>query len=373
MKNLAILGSTGSIGRQTLDVIRSFPDRFQVIGLAAGQNSSLLMEQVEEFKPRVISCAGAGPELRSDLDGRVEWASLEEIATHPDVEAVVVSTVGKVGIGPTLAAIRAGKAIVLANKEVIVAAGELVMSEARRFNVPVLPVDSEPSAIWQCLQGEKDCLARIILTASGGPFRDRPIDELADVTPEEALNHPTWSMGKKITIDSSTLMNKGMEVIESHWLFNVPFENIDVVVHPQSIVHSFVEFEDGSLKAQIGPTDMRLPIQYALTHPERWHNAQTPRLNSLAQESFTFRELDLLRYPCFSLAVESGKKGGTYPAVMSAADEVAVNLFLNRRIGFNDIYNVVDSALEKHTPVYNPSLDQILEADQWARAKASGP
>ena len=372
MKGLAILGSTGSIGRQTLDVVRSFPDRFQVLGLAAGRNSDLLRRQVEEFKPMVISCASETPELRSSVDGRVEWATLEEIATHPSIDAVVVATVGRVGIGPTLAAIRAGKTIVLANKEVIVAAGQLVMSEAERFGVPVLPVDSEPSAIWQCLQGEKDCLSKIILTASGGPFRDRPIDELADVTPEEALNHPTWSMGRKITVDSSTLMNKGMEVIESHWIFDVPFEDIDVVVHPQSIVHSFVEFQDGSLKAQIGPTDMRLPIQYALTHPERWHNGRTPRMSSLAREQFTFRELDLQRYPCFSLAVEAGKKGGTYPAAMSAADEVAVDLFLNRRIGFNDIYNVVESVLEKHTPVYNPSMEQILEADRWARTEAAG-
>ncbi len=372
MKGLAILGSTGSIGCQTLDVVRSFPDRFQVVGLAAGQKSDLLLQQVEEFKPRVVYCAGETPELRSSLDGRVEWATLEEIATHPDVDAVMVATVGRVGIGPTLAAIKAGKTIVLANKEVIVAAGQLVMSEAERFGVPVLPVDSEPSAIWQCLQGEEGLLSKIILTASGGPFRDRPMDELADVTPEEALNHPTWSMGKKITVDSSTLMNKGMEVIESRWIFDVPFENIDVVVHPQSIVHSFVEFQDGSLKAQIGPTDMRLPIQYALTHPERWHNGRTPRMGSLAREQFTFRELDLQRYPCFSLAVEAGKKSGTYPAAMSAADEVAVDLFLNRRIGFNDIYHVVDSVLDKHTPVYNPSIEQILEADRWARAEAAG-
>ncbi|MEE9593315.1 MAG: 1-deoxy-D-xylulose-5-phosphate reductoisomerase, partial [Thermoplasmata archaeon] len=274
-------------------------------------------------------------------------------------------------LAPTLAAIKKGKTVVLANKEAIVAAGELVMAEARRCNASILPVDSEPSAIWQCLRGE-DSVARLILTASGGPFRERSIEELVDVTPDEALKHPTWSMGDKVTIDSSTLMNKGMEIIESHWLFGIPYENIDVVVHPQSIVHSLVEFKDGSIKAQIGPTDMRLPIQYALSYPERWHNHHTPRLASLTDVNFTFQELDQARYPCFGLAVEAGRKGGTYPAVLSAADEVAVNLFLNRRIGFTDIFKVVEGTLQKHTPVYNPSLEDILEADRWARELAAG-
>jgi 1-deoxy-D-xylulose-5-phosphate reductoisomerase len=289
---------------------------------------------------------------------------------HPDVDVVMMATVGKVGLEPTLAALRQGKTVALSNKEVIVAAGELVMAEARRSKGSLLPVDSEPSAIWQCLRGE-DSVSRLILTASGGPFRECPLDELADVTPEEALKHPTWSMGNKITIDSSTLMNKGFEVIESHHLFDIPYDQIDVVVHPQSAVHSLVEFTDGSIKAQIGPTDMRLPIQYALTYPERWHNGQTPRMGPLAQMQFTFFELDTPRYPCFGLAVDAGKKGGTYPAVLSAADEVAVNLFLERRIGFTDIFKVVERVLDMHTPVYNPSLEEILAADQWARDAAA--
>ena len=371
LKRLAILGSTGSIGRQTLDVVRSFRDRFTVIGLAAGRNASLLAQQVQEFSPRVVCCAAATPELESICSPEVGWASLEEVATHPEVDAVMVATVGRVGLGPTLAAIKEGKTVILANKEVIVAAGELVMAEARRCNAQILPVDSEPSAIWQCLRGENG-VARLILTASGGPFRERPIEEMADVSPVEALKHPTWSMGNKITIDSSTLMNKGFEVIESHWLFDIPYEKIDVVVHPQSIVHSLVEFNDGSIKAQIGPTDMRLPIQYALTYPERWANHQTPRLASLSDLKFTFQDLDHARYPCFDLAVEAGKKGGTYPAVLSAADEVAVNLFLNRRIGFTDIVKAVEGVLERHTPVFNPSLEEILEADQWSRKVAAG-
>ncbi|MEE9199675.1 MAG: 1-deoxy-D-xylulose-5-phosphate reductoisomerase [Dehalococcoidia bacterium] len=370
LRGLAILGSTGSIGRQTLDVVRSFPDRFSVVGLAAGKNCAMLAQQVQEFSPQVAYSAAPTPELESARTDGCRWASLEEIATHPDVDAVMVATVGRVGLAPTLAAIRQGKTIILANKEVIVAAGELVMAEARRYNVPVLPVDSEPSAIWQCLRGE-DSVARLILTASGGPFRERPIEELAHVTPEEALKHPTWSMGDKVTIDSSTLMNKGMEVIESHCLFDIPYEKIDVVVHPQSIVHSFVEFADGSIKAQIGPPDMRLPIQYALTYPERWYNKQNPRLASLADVSFTFQELDQARYPCFRLAVEAGRKGGTYPAVLSAADEVAVNLFLNGRIGFTEIFNVVEGVLAKHTPASDPSLEDILLADQWAREAAA--
>lgn len=365
MKRLAILGSTGSIGRQTLDVVRSFPDRFAVVALAAGNNASLLAEQTREFNPKLVCCSNKQTGENSFPSG-LQWSSLEEIATHPDVDTVMVSTVGRVGLLPTLAAIREAKTVVLANKEVIVAGGELVMREASKRNIPILPVDSEPSALWQCLRGE-DSVARLILTASGGPFRQRPIDELDDVSPEEALKHPTWSMGNKITIDSATLMNKGMEVIEAHWLFDVPYDDIHVVVHPQSIVHSLVEFKDGSMKAQVGPTDMRLPIQYALTYPERWQNHHTPRLTSLAGLEFTFQELDTTRYPCFSLAVDAGRRGGTYPTVLSAADEVAVNLFLNRRIGFTDIVKVVESALEKHVSVPHPTLDDIINADEWAR------
>ena len=371
LKGLAVLGSTGSIGTQTLDIVRAFPDRFKVVGLTAGRNTSLFHQQVAEFSPDLACSLDSTPDTRALMANSCLWSTPEEIASHPDVDIVVMATFGRIGLEPTLAALRAGKGVVLSNKEVIVSAGELVVKEAKSSGAEIIPVDSEPSAIWQCLQGEGE-VSRLVLTASGGPFRKRPIDELQDVTPDEALRHPTWKMGNKITIDSSTLMNKGFEVIESHWLFDMPYEKIEVVVHPQSTVHSFVEFSDGSVKAQIGPTDMRLPIQYALSHPERWHNGHTPRMGSLATLELTFQELDTNRYPCFTLAVEAGKKGGTYPAVLSAADEVAVRLFLDRRIGFNDIFRVVEKVLERHVPVFEPSFEDILAADRWARDMASG-
>ncbi len=371
IKGLAVLGSTGSIGTQTLDIVRAFPDRFRVIGLTAGRNTSLFNRQLSEFSPDFACSLDPSPDTRALIADSSQWSSPEEIASHPDVDIVVMATFGRIGLEPTLAALRAGKRVVLSNKEVIVSAGELVVKEAKASGAEIIPVDSEPSAIWQCLQGEGD-VSRLVLTASGGPFRQRPIDELQDVTPDEALRHPTWKMGNKITIDSSTLMNKGFEVIESHWLFDMPYEKIEVVVHPQSTIHSFVEFSDGSVKAQIGPTDMRLPIQYALSHPERWHNGHTPRMGSLSTLELTFQELDTNRYPCFTLAVEAGKKGGTYPAVLSAADEVAVRLFLDRRIGFNDIFRVVEKVLERHDPVFEPSFEDILAADRWARDMASG-
>ena len=371
LKGLAVLGSTGSIGTQTLDIVRAFPDRFKVVGLTAGRNTSLFHQQFAEFSPDLACSLDPTPDTRALITNSSLWSTPEEIASHPDVDIVVMATFGRIGLEPTLAALRAGKRVVLSNKEVIVSAGELVVKEAKSSGAEIIPVDSEPSAIWQCLQGEGE-VSRLVLTASGGPFRKRPIDELQDVTPDEALRHPTWKMGNKITIDSSTLMNKGFEVIESHWLFDMPYEKIEVVVHPQSTVHSFVEFSDGSVKAQIGPTDMRLPIQYALSHPERWHNGHTPRMGSLATLELTFQELDTNRYPCFTLAVEAGKKGGTYPAVLSAADEVAVRLFLDRRIGFNDIFRVVEKVLDRHVPVFEPSFEDILAADRWARDMASG-
>ena len=371
LKGLAVLGSTGSIGTQTLDIVRAFPDRFRVIGLTAGRNTSLFNQQIAEFAPDLACSLDPTPDTRALVADISQWSTPEEIASHPDVDIIVIATFGRIGLESTLSALRAGKRVVLSNKEVIVSAGELVIKEAKSSGAEIIPVDSEPSAIWQCLQGEGE-VSRLVLTASGGPFRQRPIDELQDVTPDEALRHPTWKMGNKITIDSSTLMNKGFEVIESHWLFDMPYEKIEVVVHPQSIVHSFVEFSDGSVKAQIGPTDMRLPIQYALSHPERWHNRHTPRMGSLSTLELTFQELDTNRYPCFTLAVEAGKKGGTYPAVLSAADEVAVRLFLDRRIGFNDIFRVVERVLERHDPVFDPSFEDILAADRWARDMASG-
>ena len=370
MKRLAILGSTGSIGRQTLDIVRAFPEEFSVVGLSAGHNLDLLAEQAREFQPNAVSCEEPPESLASSLPPACLVVSHEEVASHPDADTVMAASVGKAGLAPILAAIRAQKTVALANKEPVVMAGHIVMGEARRLGVDILPVDSEPSAIWQCLRGEQKDLSRVVITASGGAFRNRRRDELATVTPEEALQHPTWSMGRKITIDSATLMNKGFEVIEARWLFDLPWEKIDVVVHHQSIIHAMVEFADGSVKAQLSPPDMRLPIQCALFYPQRVENSALPRFNPVETGSLTFEALDIDRYPCFRLALEAGKKGATYPAVISAADEVAVELFLERRIAFTSIPDLVEDVLSKHTPVSNPGLEDILDADGWAREVA---
>jgi 1-deoxy-D-xylulose-5-phosphate reductoisomerase len=368
MKRLAILGSTGSIGRQTLEVIRAFPGRFKVVALAGGSNLSLLKKQVSEFKPGFF-CTELGAESERVL--KASYLSIDEIAAHPDVELVVVATAGKAGLGPTLAAIRAGKTVALANKEVLVMAGEIVTAEARRHKVEILPIDSEHSAIWQCLRGESNKeIARLILTASGGPFRAKTKKQLAEVTPEDALRHPTWQMGTKVTVDSATLMNKGMEIIEAHWLFGVPFPKIEVVIHPQSIIHSMVEFVDGSVKAQLSLPDMRLPIQCALTYPERWQAAFPQNVDFSKVGLLSFESVDLDRFPCLRLAREAAERGGTYPAVLSAADEVAVELFLKKKIGFLDIARLVERTLERHNGVRHPSLEEIIAADKWAREVA---
>jgi 1-deoxy-D-xylulose-5-phosphate reductoisomerase len=357
-KRIAVLGSTGSIGQQTLQIARSFPEKLDVVALAAGSNATLLAQQAEEFSPRMTSVGGDG-------------LSLEEMASHPDIDLVIVATSGAAGLAPTLTAIRSGKIVALANKEVLVMAGAIVMAEARKFGVEIKPVDSEHSAIWQCLQGERQSeIAQIILTASGGAFRDRPVEDLAGVTAKEALRHPIWNMGRKVTIDSANLMNKGMEVIEAHWLFDVPFAKIKVMIHPGSIIHSMVEFTDGSLKAQLGVPDMRLPIQYALSHPQRWANPELPKLDFDGIDSLKLLPVDFGRYPCLRLAFEAGETGGTLPAVLSAADEVAVALFLDGRIGFLDIPRLIEDALGRHSRVENPSLDDILTADSWARETA---
>ncbi|NQT73822.1 MAG: 1-deoxy-D-xylulose-5-phosphate reductoisomerase [Chloroflexi bacterium] len=359
-KRIAVLGSTGSIGQQTLEVARAFPDKLEVIALAAGSNSTLLDQQVQEFQPKLVSLGSQGP-------------SLEEISTHPDIDLVVVATSGKAGLLPTLEAIRSKKIVALANKEVLVMAGEIVMAEARKYGMEIKPVDSEHSAIWQCLQGEESNeIAQILLTASGGAFRDRPYKELAHVTAEEALRHPTWNMGPKVTIDSANLMNKGMEVIEAHWLFGVQYDKIKVMIHHGSIIHSMVEFADGSIKAQLGVPDMRIPIQYALSHPERWDNSSMPKLDFDQIDSLKFAPVDFDRYPCLKLAFEAGAKGDTYPAVLSAADEIAIELFLDGKIGFLDIPKILEDALGRHTRIPNPSLDDILTADAWAREIAKG-
>jgi 1-deoxy-D-xylulose-5-phosphate reductoisomerase len=363
-KRLAVLGSTGSIGRQTLEVVRSLPERFRIVGLAAGKNLDLLTQQVDEFRPRFASYLARGKKLTG-----CDLITLEEMASHPDVDIVVVATTGTTGLIATLAAARAGKTIALANKESLVAAGEIITAEAKKSGARILPVDSEHSAVFQCLRGEEQPPRRIILTASGGPFRSYSKKQMAAVTVEKALRHPSWRMGKKVTIDSATLMNKGLEVIEAHWLFNIAFHDVTVLIHPQSIVHSMVEFPDGSVKAQLSYPDMRLPIQYALTYPDRPVNDSLPRLDWKHFADLTFEPPDTVRFPCLRLAIEAGKKGGTYPAVLCAADEVAVELFLAGSIIFTDISRLVERTLAKHSDISHPSLADIMAADNWARQK----
>jgi len=375
LKRIAILGSTGSIGQQTLEVARVLKGQLSVAGLGAGSNTELLASQIKEFQPRMVSFRGPKAELQQSLDpGRAsspKLVALEEMASHPDIDLVLIATSGKAGLAPTLAAIRARKEVALANKEVLVMAGAMVMAEARKYGVKIRPVDSEHSAIWQCLKGEqKKKVARLLLTASGGPFLRYPAKKLEAITPEQALNHPTWKMGKKVTIDSATLMNKGMEVIEAHWLFGVPYSRIGVVVHTESIVHSMVQFADGSIKAQLSRPDMRLPIQYALGYPDRHFNPDLPMMAWDRAMALNFEPPDLAKFPCLRLAREAGEKGGTYPAVLCAADEVAVEKFLSHRIGLLDIARLVEDALEHHRSTRRPSLDEVLEADAWARRHA---
>ena len=367
MRRIIILGSTGSIGRQTLDIVRAFPDEFQVVGLAAGNNTALLLEQVAEFSPQFIWCSNPPDEL----PGGTEMLPMAEMASLGDVDQVMVALMGAVGLEPTMSALRAGKQVALSNKEPIVMAGQVLKKAETAYGGVILPVDSEPSAIWQCLQGEDNHIRRLMITASGGPFRRTPLDELDAVTPEQALRHPTWRMGDKITIDSATLMNKAFEVIESHWLFSVPWEDIAVVVHPQSTIHSMVEFDDGSVKAQLGPPSMRLPIQYALFHPQRFTNDEIPRLDIGVAWSLDFEPLEPKRFPCFDLAVSAGKTGGTMPAVLSAADEVAVQAFLAGSIRYTDIYRLVERVLGEHVSQPSPDLDAIVEADRWANLRAA--
>ena len=366
MRKIVVLGSTGSIGRQTLDIVRAFPDEFEVVGLAAGTNTELLKEQIAEFEPAHAWSAVAGP---NEFPGTV-YTPMEEMVTLPHVDQVMVALMGSVGLTPTLNALTAGKQVALSNKEPIVMAGKLIKDYEARYGGRVLPVDSEPSAIWQCLQGEDNEILRLLITASGGPFRTTPLEEIENVTTEQALRHPTWRMGQKITIDSATLMNKAFEVIESRWLFDVPWERIEVVVHPQSTIHSMVEFADGSVKAQLGPPDMRLPIQYALFYPQRLPNSMIPRLDTSISHSLNFDPLEPKRYPCFSLAVESAKQGGTYPAVLSAADEVAVQAFLDGKISFGGIHRLVEQTLSEHDSMPGETPEEVMEADAWASARA---
>lgn len=373
-KRLAILGSTGSIGTQTLDVVRSHPELFHVDALAANTSDEALERQIEEFHPAVAVLVDekAAVRLRDRYRGNTEIlsgeAGLRTAATFDEVDTVVTSMVGFAGLAPTLAALKARKTIALANKETLVVAGELVTALAKEKGVSILPVDSEHCALFQCLQGERrDTVERLILTASGGPFRGKTTEELKSVTVEDCLRHPTWSMGKKITVDSATLVNKGLEVIEAHWLYDVPYEKIEVAVHPQSIVHSMVEFRDGAVMAQLGLPDMRLPIQYALTYPVR-ESADFGRMDFMTRMNLSFEPPDMKTFRGLALAYEAGKAGGTMPCVLNGANEEAVAAFLAGRIGFLDIYDCIEKALDAHENVAAPSFETLCEADAHARA-----
>lgn len=371
-KKISVLGSTGSIGIQTLDVARNL--NLEVLGLTANSNIDLLEKQAREFRPLVV--AVNSEEQACELGDRLKDLKTEVLsgaegikkaAVIEKADTVVAAIVGIAGLVPTLAAIEAGKDIALANKETLVTAGDLVMNLAKKKNVKILPVDSEHSAIFQCLIGNnnKD-VSKIILTASGGPFRGRKLDQLSKVTSKDALKHPNWVMGSKITIDSATLMNKGLEVIEAKWLFGLELEQIQVMVHPQSVIHSMVEYNDGSVIAQLGSPDMRIPIQYALTYPGRCGNSFN-RLNLLEIKNLTFEEPDLKTFSCLELAFEALKSGGTMPVVLNAANEVAVGLFLKERIGFLDIPRIIEKVMGKHAVNIKPGLDDIIEVDRWAR------
>lgn len=377
MKRISILGSTGSIGVNALDVVRRLQDRFQIIGLAAGKNVELLRQQALEFRPKIVSVADSrgAIDLRSELESRGirvvcgEEGSVE-VATHPDTGIVLSAMVGAKGFLPTLKAISSGKDVALANKETLVVAGPIISREVARKNTRLLPVDSEHSAIWQCLNGaKKDTVRKLILTASGGPFLERDLSSFHTITVNQALAHPNWRMGRKITIDSATLMNKGLEMIEAHYLFDEPPEKLDVIIHPQSVVHSMVEFIDGSVIAQLGISDMRMPIQFALSYPERWEN-DLPSIKLTEIRKLEFFEPDLQKFPCLKLAQQALNTGGTMTAVLNAANEVAVESFLAERIPFSGICHIVESTMEKHNPVADPSLEDVLQSDLWARTHA---
>ncbi len=378
-KAITILGSTGSIGTQTLDIVAHHPDKFRIIGLAAGRNIKLLAEQIRKFQPEIVAISHEDKlsELRNaiaDLTNPpkilVGAVGVADVARYGDAETVVTGIVGCAGLLPTIAAIEAGKDIALANKETLIAGGPVILPLVKKHGVKLLPADSEHSAIFQCLQGVPEGgLRRIILTASGGAFRDLPAEKLATVTVQDALKHPNWSMGQKITIDSATLMNKGLEVIEAHYLFGMDYENIDIVIHPQSIIHSLIEVQDTSMLAQLGWPDMRLPLLYALSWPERIYTDWEP-LDLVKAGNLTFREPDRAKYPCMELAYAAGKAGGLMPAALNAANEQAVALFLAEKIDFLGIPQIIEKVCDRASSQnnLNPTLEDIIECDRWARA-----
>ena len=376
MKKVVLLGCTGSIGTSSVKVVNDLSDRLQVVGLGAGNNVKLLLEQTRSLHPKAVSIQSEenAELLKKELGDSTEVYCGEEglikLATMPEADIVLISIIGTTGLKPALAAIRAGKDIALASKEVLVVAGEIVMSEAKKYGVNVLTVDSEHSAIFQCLEGRKpESVRRLILTASGGPFRKTPKSEFASITLEKALKHPSWSMGRKITLDSATLFNKGLEMIEARWLFNMGIEKVSVLVHPQSIVHSMVEFVDGSILAQLSTPDMCLPIQYALTWPERVQSTRV-QTDFAAIGTLTFENPDEDRFPALRLAREAGLKGGTLPCVLNAANEIAVESFINSKLRFDQISTLVEDVMSAHQRIDHPTLDQLLEADRWARDNA---
>ena len=378
MKPITLLGSTGSIGTQTLDIVSEHPDKFRIVGLAAGRNVELFAAQIRQFRPQIaaISAAEKLPELQEaikDLDPQPILLAGEtgviEVARYGDAQTVVTGIVGCAGLLPTIAAIEAGKDIALANKETIIAGAPVVLPLVEKHGVKLLPADSEHSAIFQCLQGvPQGGLRKILLTASGGAFRDWPVEKLPTVKVADAIKHPNWSMGRKITVDSATLMNKGLEVIEAHYLFGMDYDDIEIVIHPQSIIHSLIELQDTSVLAQLGWPDMRLPLLYAMSWPERIYT-NWERLNLVKSGDLTFREPDHQKYPCMGLAYAAGRAGGSMPAVLNAANEQAVALFLDEKIGYLDIARCIEFVCDRHQNdnKQNPSLDDILAADQWAR------
>ncbi len=377
MISISILGSTGSIGTQTLEVVQEHPERFRVVALAAGNNWEAVVKQAIRFRPHLVSVSTKelADKVRQHLPQEINVTygsdGAAEVATHPQADFVVSAMVGSVGLTPTLLAIEAGKRIGLANKETLVSAGHIVMKLAAEKKVQIVPIDSEHSAIYQCLQGEdRQAIKRIILTASGGSFRDKTREELHQVTVEQALSHPNWKMGAKITIDSATMMNKGLEVIEAHWLFSLPFSQIECVLHRESIVHSMVEFSDRAIMAQVGTPDMKIPIQYAMTQPARI-SLQTPSLDFSQIFSLNFAPIDWSRYPALKLAYQCGEMGGTMPTVLNAANEVIVDRFLKGLIPFTQIEPSIEKVLEKHHMIAEPQLEAIWEADHWARREAN--
>ena len=373
VKNIAILGSTGSIGTQALEVIDLLKDKFNIVALSAGDNIELIAEQIKKYKPRVVCVKSEEasiilskqfPEIKIVFgdDGLLEIADIKEI------ELILVAVSGKIGLTPTIKAIKNKKDIALANKETLVMAGELVMKLAKENNVKILPVDSEHSAIFQCLSERKE-VKKLVITSSGGPFRNSTKEEMKDANLDEALAHPRWKMGKKITVDSATLMNKGLEVIEAHHLFDIDYNDIKVVVHPQSYIHSAVEYVDGSIIAQIGIPSMHIPIQYALTYPERTEGIETESFDFVKAAKFEFYEPDLVKFPSLALAFDAGKKGGTYPVCMNAANEEAVFAFLNKEIKFLDIYKITKEIYDNYTSIEHPTIDEILSEDEKIRIK----